>query len=144
MHRKVAVALVAAFALGVAGCGSSEPLTRAELVRQVESACRQAQRTGQAEMRSSRGPNAFISSILAMQRDLSSKLEGLDPPDAARDDFETFKDGVEQRTELVERVESVRGQQQMQRAMAAIEDEATAVTERVQSAGRRLGIDGCF
>ena len=38
MHRKVAAALVAAFALaGVAGCGGSEEtLTSAELVRQVE------------------------------------------------------------------------------------------------------------
>jgi hypothetical protein len=144
MHRKVAAALVAAFALGVAGCGSAEPLTRAELVRQIETACREGQRSAQAQMRSSRGENAFIAAIISMQRDVSDEIDDLEPPDAARDDFDAFKQGIAERTELLERLESIRGREQIQRALARIEEEATAVTERVQRAARRLSVDGCF
>jgi hypothetical protein len=147
MHRKVAAAFAAALALGVGGCGGSEAqLTRAQLVRRIEVACRQGQRETQTQMRSSRGSNdgtAFLDAILAGQNAVMDKIGDLNAPAAAQADYDAVKKGMEQRIELVKRVQSA-GRAGLQRAMAAVQPQADAATRRVQAATRRLGVEGCI
>jgi hypothetical protein len=149
MHRKVAAALVAAFALGIggAGCGSSStPLTRAQLVRRIEAACRAGQQEAQRQMGSRRTSRetgtAFLAAIVTSQRAILAKVEDLDPPDAAKDDFEAFKQGMQQRTALIARVQE-QGGADLQRAMAAVQAQAEVVTRRLQQAVARLGVRSC-
>jgi len=54
MHRTVVAALVAALALGLAGCGSGErtaTISRAQLVQRLKVACRAGNDAGKREMR---------------------------------------------------------------------------------------------
>ena len=149
MHRKVAAAFVAALALGVASCGSSEPpLTRAQLVRRVEAACREAQQASQRQTRSSSGSSrsanalAFVEAVVAGQKVAIDRIEELDAPDEAKDAFDTFKQSMQQRADLFDRVKSA-GATNLQRAMATAQREGEAVTRRLQQAVRDLGVEGC-
>jgi hypothetical protein len=146
MYRTVAAALVAVLALGVASCGGSgtTTLTRAELVRRVEVACREGQRASQKVTRASAGGrSAFIQAILASQRTVMDRLEDLEASDAAKTDFAAFKSGVQTRLSLIQRVASADSGDQ-QRAMEAVRAKAEAATRRVTEAARRLGVDGCI
>jgi len=149
MHRKVAAALVAALALGIAaaGCGSSStPLTRAQLVSKIEAACRagqrEAQRQASARSGSRDGASQFLAAIVTSQRATIAKVEDLTPPDAAKADFEAFKQGMQQRVDLFARVQSAGGAG-LQRAMAAAQAQGEAITRRLQAAADGLGVRGC-
>ena len=146
MHRKVAAALVAALAVGIASCGGSEsePLSRAQLVERIELACREAQRRAQARVNAERGAGrGFFTILAAVQRQIDERLDELEPPDGASSAFETFKQGMSERTELTERLEGLRDEQ-LSRAIADAEDEGRAMIERAQAAAQRLGVKGCF
>lgn len=147
MHRKVAAVLVAALALGVASCGGSEPvLTRAQLASKISVACRQALHQAQRQMRanaSDRSGTSFIDAVLADQHAVMDRVKHLNPPAAAKADFEAFKQGVQQRIDLAERVKGA-GRGGLQRAMASIQRQGEVVTRRVQDAARRLGVEGCI
>lgn len=149
MNRNVAAALAVALTLGVASCGGSEEtLTRAELVRQVNVACRDGQELSQRQMRATRGAAArdgtgFLTAILDGQRTVVDRLDDLNPPDAAKDDFDAFKQGVQDRLDLFARVESV-GSRGLQRAMAAAQRDGEVLTRSVQDAATRLGVRGCI
>ena len=142
MHRKVAAALVAALALGVASCGGSEPLTRAQLVRQLETACRQAQERAEEAGRSARGEGGFFEAVLAGQRVLVERVEGLEPPDELRDDVDTLESGLAERTDLVAEVAQA-GRAEQQRLMAEATRRMETVTRDIDGALRRLGVEGC-
>jgi hypothetical protein len=148
MHRKVAAALVAALALTLtlASCGGSEEtLTRAQLVRRVELACRDGQAESQRQMRASRGSSGsstFINAVLAGQKSELDAIDNFDVPDAAKSDYESFKDGVKARIDAIERVAAA-GRANFQRAMAAARPQAEAAARRVEAAARGLGIQGC-
>jgi len=148
MHRKVAAALVAALALVAAGCGSSESLTRAQLVNRVEVACRQAQAQMDASTRARGGSQndqqlRFVTALRDAQRTVLDKIDGLEPPDAAESDFDVFKQSVEDRLELIDRVASD-GADDVASAIRSIQREAEGVGERAQQSARALGIDGCI
>lgn len=147
MHRKVAAALAAVLALGLASCGGSEPvLTRAQLVRKVELACRQGLVQAQREMRANandRSGVAFVGGVLADQQAVMEKVQHLNPPAAAKADFETFKHGVQQRIDLLKRVKAA-GRAGVQRAMQGAQRQGEVVTRRVQAASRNLGVTGCI
>jgi hypothetical protein len=146
MHRRVAVALLAALALGVASCGGESTLTRAELVRQIEVACKQAEKVSEKASRqtkSSTSASQFLTAVLAGQRAIANRLEDLDPSDAAKADFEAFKRGVQQRVRLFTGVASAGGAE-LQRGMRATQKQGEVLTSRIQSAADRLGVDGCI
>jgi hypothetical protein len=148
MHRKVAAALIAAFALGIAGCGGDEPLTRAQLVRSIETACKQGLRTTQARTRESRGPanesqKRFVAAVVAGQRVVVSRIEDLNAPDATKDDFDAFKSALQERTDAYGRIGSGTGAA-VQRAIAASQTQTEALTIRMAEAARRLGVEGCI
>jgi hypothetical protein len=143
MHRKVAVALVAVLALGIASCGGSEKtLTRAELVRQVERACKDGQRAGQKQARAD-GGSGFIRAVLASQKTVMDKIGDFNASGAAKSDFETFKDGVQTRLDVIERIAAAPRADQP-RVMRAEQPTIETTSRRTQAAARRLGIDGCI
>ena len=142
MHRKVAAALVAALALGIASCGESgKTLTRADLVRQVDAACRQGQQAAQQRGRA-RGSTTFVTAIVAGQSVIVARIKNLNGAGDAKSDFATFKQSMQQRLALFQRVQSA-GSAGLQRAIRAVQAEAEAVTRRLQDAAGRLGLEGC-
>jgi hypothetical protein len=146
MHRKVAAALVAALSLAVASCGGSESetLTRAQLVRRIETACKEGQRAGtkQARASSGGGQQSFIAALLAGQKAEMDALHNVNATGAAKADYEAFKEGVQARIAAIERVASA-NRADFQSAVRAAQAPAQAATRRVQAAIRRLGIEGC-
>ena len=143
MHRKVAAALVAALALGVASCGGSdEQLTRAQVVRRIETACRQAQARTQEASRSARGQESFFTAVLAGQRHLTSEVEGIEAPDEMADEIDTLKSSLAERTDVVAEV-AEKSRAEQQRALSAASDKIGTATRNAEAVFRRLGIRGC-
>ena len=146
MHRKVAAALVAALALAVASCGGSEEtLTGAQLVRRIETACKEGQREGSKKARAARGSQdqaTFIEALLVGQRTELDALDDVNTTGAAKADFEAFKTGVQARIDAIERVTSA-DRADFERALRAAQGPATAATRRVEAAARSLGVEGC-
>jgi hypothetical protein len=146
MHRKVAAALVAALALGIASCGGSESeLTRAQLVNQIEKACREGQRVSAEKQRAigrSGGMTAFVNSIVAGQEALIDRTEDLKAPDAAQANFDAFKDGLRERLDQMQRVASA-DRADLQRAIREVQPRIEAISRRLTAAVRRLGVEGC-
>jgi hypothetical protein len=150
MHRKVAAALVAALALGIASCGGSEEaLTRAQLVRKIEVACRHGGEVVDQQSRASardrsRSPEAaasrFVNSVLAGQEAIVSDVEDLTAPDAARDEFDAFKDGLRERAEAVRRAAT---SGDVRRAVADVQASVEVMTRRIRAAADALGVEGC-
>jgi hypothetical protein len=146
MHRKVAAALVAALALGVASCGGSEEsLTRAQLVSRIEQACRDGQREAQRQMRAAGragGAATFLTAVLAGQKSELDAIDNFKVPDAAKADYEAFKDGVQARVDAIERAASA-DRADVQRAMRSVQAEAEAAARKIETSARSLGIEGC-
>ena len=145
MHRKVAAAIVAVLALGIASCGSSEgpELTKAQLVTRIEIACRSGRQATEEYARAHREDAGsalhFVSSILAGQQAVKDKVDELNAPAAEDADFDRFKQGMQDRIELLERVQSA-GKADVERAMRSAQAEGEAITQRFQVAARRLGV----
>ncbi len=148
MHRKVAAALLAVLALGVTSCGSGDKtLSRAELVRQVELACKEAQRSVQRQQSTSRATGGeatvhFLDAVLAGQRVIVARIKHYDGSGEAKADFATFKQAVQQRLVLFERVRAA-GAARIQTAIRSAQREAEALALRIQDSASRLGIQGC-
>lgn len=147
MHRKVAAALVAVLALGIASCGSSEKtLTRAQLVSRIELACRQGQQAMTKAGRQARGaagePGRFVAGVLAGQRVVLERIEGITTSGSAKSEFDALKQGMKQRLALIERVQKA-GRANFQSAIRAAQAEAQAVTRTAQQAETALGVTGC-
>jgi len=143
MHLKVAVAIVAALALVAAGCGGTETTTlgRAALVRRVETACREAQNAAARESRATRTPDP-IAALQTSQRVLVDKLEELEGTGAAKADFDAYKEGIRTRFDAIEKVASA-SRADRQRVLRSVQADATAAARKLETAARRLGIEGC-
>jgi hypothetical protein len=141
MQRNIAAAILAAVVLAVTSCGGSEKTTldRAQLVRRVELACREAQDTWRQRFNVTRRSDR---SLRDAQRQLVARLEELEASDDAKDDFNAYRDGVKTRLEAIQKVVSAptasRG-----RVLRSAQKEAEAAMRRGEAAARRLGIDGC-
>jgi len=147
MHRKVAAAFVAALVLGAAGCGGAEPLTRAQLVRRIETACADGKRTSQRQLRSARGSSGdaqrrFIAAIVAGQHVIVDGIEDLEPPDGSKSSFEAFKQALTERTDLFDRLQSGSAAE-VRRAISEVQPETERLTRRLTEAARRLSVEGC-
>jgi hypothetical protein len=149
MHRTVAAALVAALALAVASCGGSEPkLTRAELAKRVEVACREGQQQLGRHVRNAsasarRSGRALLDAIIADQHYVIDRVDGLNVADAMQPDLDALKQGMQERVDLVKKLKP-KDDASLQRAMDALQRPVEVVTARVQAAARRLGVQGCF
>jgi len=146
MHRKVAAALIAAFALGIAGCGSgTTTLTRAELVKRVEAACREGQVTTEKEAkgRSSGGVVALALAVRAGQKVVMDKVKNIEASGAARADWDKLKEGMQRRLDAIERVANA-DRAHAQSVVRSIERQAQAASEQTAAAEKNLGIKGCL
>jgi len=144
MHRKVAAALVAALALAVASCGGSEPqLSRAELVRRIEVACREGRAATTKASRENRESNSFAAAVSSGQHVMMDKIGNLNPPPAAKADFEAMKSSMQQRLELVDKVKNA-DRAAVDKTLREVQPTVEAASRRVQELQRRLGIEGCF
>jgi len=147
MYRKVAAALVAVLALGLASCGGSEPeLTRAQLVRKVELACREAQTIAEREARTQRarkGENmAFVAGLLAGQKAVLDRIHNLNAPNSIQSEFDSLKQAMQDRIDAVERVASA-SRADVQRMIKAVQPQAEAAARRMEAVSNSLGIRGC-
>jgi len=141
MYRKVAAALVAVLALGIASCGGSEPqLTRAQLVRRVETACAEARRVTERRTGSEQG--AYVKAIVAGQEVMVERIKDLNPPSAAHDRFETIKQGMQDRLDQLKTIASA-SRADFQRTMRAAQPKVEAASRRLSAAVGSLGIEGC-
>ena len=139
MYRKVAAAFVAALALALASCGGSEPqLTRAQLVRKIEVACRQGERVATRETRA-----GFAVAISASQHVVMERIDDLNPTAAAKADFEALKAAMQQRLRLIDRLKAA-GRAEAQRVMREVQAAGEAATRRAQAAERALNLTGCL
>ena len=148
MHRTVAAALVAALlALGVASCGGSETTTLNgdALVRRIELACRDGQRAAEEKARSasrSDGGEAFVEAILANERTVRDKLDGVTTAGAMKAEFEAFKQTVDRRVELIEQLTGV-DRAQREALVRRLQPQIEATTRKLQELARALEVDGC-
>jgi len=145
MHRKVAAALLAVLALGVTSCGSSgRTVSQAELVRQVELACKEAQREVQSTARRGSGEATvrFVAAVIAGQRLLIARIKQYDGSGEAKAEFADFKQTMQQRLALLERVRSVRSGQ-LRNAIRGAQAEAEALSTRARAIAARIGFQGC-
>lgn len=146
MHRKVAAAVVAALALALAGCGGSETttLSRAELVRQVQLACRAAVRTTEQQARAARNSASSnpYAAMHAGQKVLAERLEKLESSDAAKDDFTAYKEGVRRRLDALDKILAAPRAEQP-RVLRSVQKEAVAAGRQIGAAVERLGLRGC-
>jgi hypothetical protein len=150
MHRKVAAALLAALALGVVGCGGSEEtLTRAQLSKRIEVACKHGKRVQEDQMRASRrsssanGAAQFLAAAVASQEAVMERIDDLHATDAVQDELDAFKEGIQGRIDLFERIKSAGDAAAIQRAIGAAAAEGERVTERLKAAATKLGVEEC-
>ncbi|HEX7290954.1 MAG TPA: hypothetical protein VF250_07485 [Conexibacter sp.] len=142
----MAAALVAALALGVASCGGTETTTLegAALVRRIELACREGQRTAQREAQRTRQPRTGINitPILAAHRVMAEKVGELDTDGPDKADFERLKAAMQERLELVQQVADADRAEQS-RVIRSVQVRAARTTRVIEAAARRLGVEGC-
>jgi hypothetical protein len=151
MDRRIAAALVCTLALGTASCGSTEAkLTREQLVAKMQLACRQAATaTAQQQSRSGIGTTsspdhaALGAAMLAGQQVLEDRLADLNPPDAAKQDFEAFRKGIQQRLDLYERMEA-EFRSGAQTASNELQQQNLALFHRLDDIAHRLELAGCI
>jgi hypothetical protein len=144
MHRKVAAALVAAFAVGLAGCGGTETRTlkRAALVRQVELACREVQREVRAYQREAGRSANPVETIRAGQEFLVGELDELEGAGAARADFARFKEAVKARFDGIDEIAAA-SDAERDRVLRSLQPEIERASRAIGTATRNLGIEGC-
>jgi hypothetical protein len=144
MHRKVAVAIAAALALTVASCGGSgtTTLNRAELVRRVEVACRDAQTAATRKARAGGRTPDPVAALQAGQKALVERLEDLNASGAAKADFADYKAGLNDRLDAINKVLAA-SRADRSKAIRSVEAEATAAGRKMEAAARRLGLHSC-
>lgn len=108
MYRTVAAALVVALALALASCGGSgtTTVTRAELVRRLETTCLAAQDVTREQMHGQRTATAFLHAIIANQKYVLKHVGNLETSGPSKAVFDRYKDTVRQRLAALERVAS--------------------------------------
>jgi len=143
MDRKVAVAIAAALALVVAGCGGSETRTLdgAALVREMQLACRSAGDAAAKEARATRG-QAGIASLQAGQKALVERLEHIEATGASKADYDAYKEGVRARLVAIEKVVSASRADRAD-VIRSVQAEAEAAGRRIEAAVRNLGVGTC-
>ncbi len=144
MHRKVAGAVVVALALGVASCGGSdEPLTKAELVKQMNVVCKgKRQRTDTTADKGRNGPGAFFEQILERQKEIADGLDELTPPAELETAFAALKKAEVDRQALVEKaIAAIKADPKAK--LESLTKEGEAIQRQLTSAAAEIGAKSC-
>ncbi len=84
MHRRVAGMVAVSIAFGIASCGGSDSLSKADFVSQATAMCKQAQKQAQIMQTASKDNEGRLvqlaNAALARHRKLVDKLDTLEPP----------------------------------------------------------------
>jgi len=143
MRRTIVVACLAGLVL--AGCGGTEvKLTRAQMVSRVVAACRTAGVAASRAQAAARGSakTRLGAAMVAGQRFIVERLDELNPPDAAKADFERFRQDMKRRLELFEQIQAA-GPSGMARTVAAHEREQSQIFARLDAVNHRYVLTGC-
>lgn len=150
MDRKIAAALVSALALGLAGCGSAQPkLTRAQLVTKIDLACEQSraetarQMGGGAHSESPAEVTRLFAAVLTAQQAFLKRLDALNPPAAAKQDFDAFRQGMEQRQRLYEERLQTARRSGIQSAVSQVAGATRPNFLSLDRSAKRLGVVNC-
>jgi hypothetical protein len=112
MHRKVAAALVAALALGVASCGGgqkTETVSRAQLIGRLEAACLAGQREARRQFKAGRGQVVFVQGILANLKAINDKVRNLETTGPEKRLLDTYKATLQPRIDALEKIAAADG-----------------------------------
>lgn len=139
MRRKVSAALVVALALALAGCGGSGITTvgRAEAVKRLEAACRAGTLEARRMSRSGNGRDSAVEAVRANLETILSRIDKLETSGAAKADFDTYKDALRTRLDVLGRIRSAGADRQ--KVLAAEQPRLERATERAFAAMGRLG-----
>ena len=141
MHRKVAAALVAVLALGLASCGSSqktETVSRAQLISRLEAACLAGQRAAKAQPNGETNQAAYLNGIIANLRTIDEKVGHLETTGAAKPFFDTYKASLAPRIEALEKILSADSADRQQ-VIRTQRDVISTAGERGHTAFLRIG-----
>jgi hypothetical protein len=141
MQRKVAAALVAALALGLAGCGGgqeTETVSRAEAISRLEAACLAGTRAARREAQQGSGMTMFLAATAANLKAIEEKIGDLEASGSAKASFDAYKDTVRTRIERLERIVSADRADQPA-LMRAARSEIAAASLRARDAIFALG-----
>jgi len=108
MHRTVVAALIAALALGSAGCGSgerTETVSRAQLVQRLKVACTTAERAGRRELRG-RTPFALFLAQRTMLQSIIDQIDQLEATGRSKAQLDEYKRLIRVRLDALGRVAS--------------------------------------
>jgi len=139
-EKVIRVLALVALVLGLASCGGSRPLSRADLVKQANAICRQraADIAATRKRVHTRDFATFVAAALPVADRAASKLEGLKPPKELTSAYSRWTAGV--RAQVT----------QIKRALAALRahrrvpnGEGLAAAEREAKLARQLGLTGC-
>ena len=137
MHTKATVATIAALTLGVAACGSSGPLSSAELTKQASAICKQrTARMAVLRKQHSRDFRGLIVAGAPVYAKAADELAALKPPDSARTAYERFVAIQKDRAAQIKRAA----------AGGRFEDSSAAESTRTEDLARvtrQLDINGC-
>ena len=93
--------------------------------------------------REHRESNSFVTIVSNGQHMVMDKIGNLNPPPAAKADFEAMKSSMQQRLELVDKVKNA-DRAAVDKTLREVQPTVEAASRRVQELQRRLGIEGCF
>jgi predicted small lipoprotein YifL len=140
MEGKVVRALVAAvLAVGLASCGSSGPLSRAEFTKQANAICKQRTADIEAARKQvhTRDFASIIVAALPVVEKAESKLAALKPPKELQTRYTQYVAGVRAQLAQIKR-----GLAAM-RAHRRVPSETSNIGERQAQLVQQLGIQGC-
>ena len=141
MHRKLAAALVAVLALGLASCGGTrrtETVSRAEAVSRLEAACIAGAREGRRHWHPGESHVTYVKAIIAEMKTISDQVGNIEASGPARAAFEAYKATLRARIDAAERIASA-DQADVRQAMKAAEPAISAGSIRAHAAIVRLG-----
>lgn len=143
--RRTIVVVACLAGLVLAGCGGTEvKLTRDQMVSRVLVACKTARAATEHALRTTSGTDRvrFMAAYVAGQHVLVERLDGLNPPDEAKADFDRFRRDMSRRLELYEQVKAA-GPSGFARVTAANQRERNAIFIRLDAVNHRYGLTGC-
>jgi len=106
MYRTVVAALVAALALGSAGCGSgerTETVSSTQLVQRLKVACRAAERAGRRELRGTT-PLALFRAQRASLQSIIDQIDQLEATGRSKAELDEYKRLIRVRLDAFARV----------------------------------------
>jgi hypothetical protein len=139
MYRARIGALGVALALGAAGCGGSDALTRAGFVKRADAICMRAKETARKHM--PRGPAGVPAAYAAYQREKEIGIGALTPPEQLQEQLGRYMNAVQARGTFFTRYASAIRAHERVEGVGRKTEELRNGEERL---ARQLHLHGCL